>query len=354
MHILIIKLSAIGDVVLTLPAVSALRKTYPDASITWVVDTKAGAILEGNPQIDRIVKLNTSSWGKNPFNPDTIGGMKSTWKQLRDSKIDIAIDFQGLMKSALVARLSGAKRRIGFATNELRERASRHFLTEQIGEAEGGHMIEKNLRLAEAAGARPNGDYEFPIFVSQTDDRLIKNRLQAEGIGDFAILNPGGGWVTKLWAPEKYGQLARWLWKNYGFRSVVTYGPGEEPLAESVVSVNRNGVAVAMSTSLKQFVALARRAKLMVSGDTGPMHLAAAVRTPIVAMFGPTAAHRNGPFSKTDETVGRDVPCRTNCYRRTCNEWICMEIPLADVQSAIEKRLEAIGYMPAKASEMTV
>jgi lipopolysaccharide heptosyltransferase I len=349
MHILVIKLSAIGDVVLTLPAVSALRKSFPDARISWVVDAKASAILDGNPIVDRIIKLDTSK-----SLPQTISAFRSARGQLRESHIDIAIDFQGLLKSALVARLSGAKRRIGFATHELREGASHFFLTEQIGPAEGGHMIEKNMRLVEAAGATHSGEYEFPIVVSSTDERFVKNRLYAEGITEFVILNPGGGWVTKLWAPERYGELAGWLWKNYNLRSVVTYGPGEEGLVEKVLQNSRKGIAVGISTTLKQFVALARRARLMVTGDTGPMHLAAAVGTPIVAMFGPTAPHRNGPFSPSDVSIGRDVPCRTDCYRRTCNEWICMEIPVAEVQRGIEKRLEMLGLVSLSASQMIV
>ena len=349
MHILVIKLSAIGDVVLTLPAVSALRRSFPDARITWAVDAKASAILDGNPIVNRIIKIDSSK-----SLAQTISAFRSARGQLRESSIDIAIDFQGLLKSALVARMSGAKRRIGFATNELRESAGRFFLTEQIGPAEGGHMIEKNMRLVEAAGAKTPDKYEFPIVVSSTDDRFVKNRLYAEGITEFVILNPGGGWVTKLWAPERYGELAGWLWKNYGLRSVVTYGPGEENLVERVLQNSRKGIAVGIPTTLKQFVALARRARLMVTGDTGPMHLAAAVGTPIVAMFGPTAPHRNGPFLAADVTIGRDVPCRTNCYKRTCSEWICMEIPVAEVQRGIERRLEMLGLMSPSPSQMIV
>ena len=342
MHILVIRLSAIGDVVLTLPAVAALRRSFPEARISWAVGSKARELLEGSPLLDQIIEVETAKWNKRRPG-EAWRSAAGAFRRLRENPVDVALDFQGLLKSALVARLSGARRRLGFATDELRERAGRAFLTEQIGRAEGGHVIEKNLRLAEALGARRPAEYEFPIAVPPGDEAFVQTELARHDLDQFAILNPGGGWVTKLWAPHNYSALADWLWRTHGLRTVVTYGPGEEGLARSVAQASRRATPVALATSLKQFVALARRARLFVGGDTGPMHLAAAAGAPIVALFGPTAAHRNGPFAPRDVSLGRDVPCREGCYRRTCSEWICMEIPVTQVQRAVEQRLESAG-----------
>ena len=155
----------------------------------------------------------------------------------------------------------------------------------------------------------------------------------------FAILNPGGGWPTKLWPAERFGQLADWLLEEHKLASIVTYGPGEESLANEVAASSRARAARPLASTLKQFVALARRARLFVGGDTGPLHLAAASVTPIVGIYGPTSPERNGPFDKRDIAVGLDLWCRLNCHRRSCWHWECMDIPLSTVTEAVSARL---------------
>src|SRR5262249_16889300 len=158
--------------------------------------------------------------------------------------------------------------------------------------------------------------------------------------GALAILNPGGGWPTKLWHTSEFAAIADRLWEVYGIRSAVTYGPGELSLAQAVVAQSRTGAAFALDSTLKQFLALAARARLFLGGDTGPMHLAAAARTPIVALFGPTSARRNGPFAADDVVVERfDLDCRVDCYRRYCSHTSCMKIPVESVWREIEMRL---------------
>jgi ADP-heptose:LPS heptosyltransferase len=265
---------------------------------------------------------------------------------------EIAIDFQGLMKSAIIALLSGAERRIGFASYDLRERASRYLLTEQVQTAKAEHIIDKNIELARAiepriasvaAGEskRPhNGDlpYEFPIFVSPEDQTYVDDAIA--DTGRLAIVNPGGAWITKLWPARRYAEIIDWLWHEHAIKSFVTYGPGEEDLAQQVVSESRSGNCAMFVSTLKQFVALARRANLFLGGDTGPLHLAAAAGTPIVGLYGPTSPERNGPFNVSDMTIGRDLWCRSSCYRRRCWHWECMEISAIDVKQAIEVRLQ--------------
>lgn len=354
MRILIVKLSSIGDVVHTLPAAALLRRSLPDARIAWVVERSAGSILDGSPVIDDLIKVDTRGWRKDFLSPSTRQEARTGLAKLRareqngSRQADVAIDFQGLIKSGVVAFASRASRRVGFETSDLREPASRVFLTDQAKTTGFRHVIDKNLALARAAAgsiAKPSAEdksadqaYEFPIAVSLDDQHFIEQVIEHHP-GGFAIINPGGGWATKLWPAQYYAELGDWLWSECGLASFVTFGPGEEELAESVVSQSRSGAVRVLSTSLKQFVALSRRAALFVGGDTGPLHLAAASGTPIVGLYGPTSPERNGPFDPLDISLGRDLWCRDDCHRRSCWHWECMEIPLNDVKRAVSVRL---------------
>jgi lipopolysaccharide heptosyltransferase I len=350
MRILIVKLSSIGDVVHALPAASFLRRAMPGAHISWVVERRASAILKGCPVIDDLIEIDTRAWRRGWSSAATFGQVRSFTQALRDGAgFDIAIDFQGLIKSGLVAYASRARRRIGFEPAELRESASRVLLTEHVITSSFTHVIEKNLALARAAvsrdgGSLPAGDatdhlpYEFPIAVSPEDEKLIEAATDPTR-GRLAILNPGGGWPTKLWPTSYYGEIADWLSQEYNLHSFVTYGPGEEGLAAEVAASSRSGSARVFASTLKQFVALARRAELFVGGDTGPLHLAAASRTPIVGLYGPTSSERNGPFDPCDLTVGRDLWCRADCNRRSCWHWECLDIGPTAVKRAIARRL---------------
>jgi lipopolysaccharide heptosyltransferase I len=360
MRILIIKLSSIGDVVHTLPAAAALRRSFPQARIAWVVERRASTILEGSPVIDVLIELDLRGWRNRLLDPAARKDMRVQLAKIRKDfsngeGVDAAIDFQGLIKSGFIAFASGAARRFGFETADLRESASRFFLTEQVATAHINRVIDKNLALACAAAAALRGaskpqnrllepilwhdSYEFPIAVSVEDERYVDSATG--GVGErFAIINPGGGWKTKLWPAERYAQIADWLWEQMGMASFVTYGPGEEELARAVVRASRSGAVREFASTLKQFVALARRAALFVGADTGPLHLAAACGTPIVGLYGPTSSERNGPFDRRDLTVERDLWCRADCHRRSCWHWECMEIAVSDVQRAISLRLE--------------
>jgi heptosyltransferase-1 len=358
MHVLIVKLSSIGDVVHTLPAAALLRRALPDARIAWVVERRAGAILKDSPVIDALIEVDSRAWRKQLFRGSGIRQIRERLGALADGpgadstgRADIAIDFQGLIKSGLLAFASSAKRRIGFETAELREAPSRVFLTEQVATSELKHVIEKNLALARAALSgsgspiskkQAPSSYEFPIAVSTDDEKYVEATIESKGAG-FAIVNPGGGWPTKLWPSEHYARLADWLWSDCGLASLVTYGPGEEKLAQSVADQARSGEAHPIASTLKQYVGLARRASLFVGGDTGPLHLAAASGTPIVGIYGPTSAERNGPFDRRDITVGRDLWCRADCHRRSCWHWECMNIPLVEVQRAVVRRLSSVA-----------
>jgi ADP-heptose:LPS heptosyltransferase len=173
------------------------------------------------------------------------------------------------------------------------------------------------------------------------------------GAGGYAILNPGGGWPTKLWSASRFGALADELWIHHGLHSIIAYGPGERELAVTVTGSSRTGKAHAASLSLKGFYALARRALIYVGGDTGPTHLAVAAGTPVVGLFGPTEWWRNGSPRPDDICVERnDINCRIDCNRRSCSEWVCMDIGVERVLDAVNERLRRARRV--EQAEMTV
>jgi ADP-heptose:LPS heptosyltransferase len=261
---------------------------------------------------------------------------------LRASKFDVALDFQGLLKSASVAKLSRAGRRYGFDRAALREPASRFLLTKTFAVERKTHVIVKNLTLAQKALNIPAAaeNFEFPISTEEKHLAEAEKIISQTG-ADFAMLNPAGGWATKLWSAEKFGALADRLWEENRLISVVTTAPNEKLLAERVMRASRSGKTLAATPSLKGFYELARRARLYVGGDTGPTHLAVAAKAPIVGLFGPTEWWYNGSPNPGDVCVERtDIGCRENCHRRTCSNWICLDIDVETVFRAAQKRLK--------------
>jgi lipopolysaccharide heptosyltransferase I len=341
MRILIVKLGAIGDVVHTLPALAALRRALPAAHLAWAVERGGPAkLLRDNPCLDELIEVDTRGWRKNLLSGETRAAISATLADLRRAKFDVALDFQGLLKSALIARLSGAPRRLGFERAALREPASAWLLTETVRVDDADHIIRKNLSLATQLGCSVKGDYEFPIHLSPEEESFAEQQIRQRG-NAVAIVNPGGGWPTKLWNAVGFAAIADRLWQAYGMRSVVTYGSGEESLARAVVANSQSGAVTMLDTTLKQFFALARQAQLFVGGDTGPLHLAAAAGTPIIGIYGPTPARRNGPFAADDIVVERfDLDCRTDCFRRSCSHTSCMNIPVEAVWRSVVKRIE--------------
>ncbi|MBD0371611.1 MAG: lipopolysaccharide heptosyltransferase I [Pyrinomonadaceae bacterium] len=343
MRILIVKLGSIGDIVHTLPSLAATHRALPRAQLGWVVEKRAAEILRDNPFLKTLIEVDTKALRRWPSSGETLQAPRQQLRRLRASSFDSAIDFQGLLKSATIARLSGAKRIYGFERAALREPASRLLLSKAIRVPPRTHVIVKNLTLAAGALGIPvpsdPEEFEFPIHLAREHE--IEAEVAADWTdGRYAILNPGGGWPTKLWSAERFGALADRLWTEFGLNSIVTYGPGEQSLAEKVLQASRSGRARASDLSLKGFYALARSSSLYVGGDTGPTHLAVAAGAPIVGLFGPTEWWRNGSPRPQDVCVERnDIGCRTDCHRRACSHWICMDIEVERVVEAVELRL---------------
>jgi len=327
-RILVVRLGSLGDLVHTLPAVSALRRKFPEARIDWVVDRPHASFLAIVPVVTRSIVL--------------AGRTAAAWfemrRTLRSERYDVAIDFQGLIKSAIFARMSGAGRVIGFDRRALREPAARWFYSERIDVAEGQHVIRKNLRLAAALGASTDR-LEFPL--GPIDSPAVA-ALRDRGVDRFALLNPGAAWPNKRWPPASFGGLARAVRDRHGLRSVVLWGPGEAGLADEVVRASDGAAVTAPPTSISDLVALARTASLVISGDTGPLHIAAAVGVPAVALFGPTNPGRNGPWDDADISISLYDRC--DCHyerrcRRTAEQWCLGTIGVDAVARAVEQRL---------------
>ena len=304
---LLVRLSSIGDVVHTLPVLAALRRHGWEAG--WLVEPPARVLLEDNPLLGEVV----SAPGARSFR------WSAAWRALRAlrrGRYDVALDFQGLWKSAAWARLSGAGRVVGWDRRARREPASSALLGETVVRTGGGHVIDKNLELLRGIGIEAVGTREFPLPYRAESIARVDEGLAALGGDPFAVLNPGGGWAASSGRRGRFGELARGL-KNLGLRCLVTYGPGEEALADRVVAASDGAAVRSFPTSLLDYVELARRARLVVAADTGPLHLACAVGTPVVALFGPTEPARNGPFAPADAVVRRTPACAP-CHSRSC------------------------------------
>ncbi len=331
-RILIVKLGALGDVVHAIPVAAALRRAFPSARIDWLVSPKHREILDLVPVIDRRLVMNDAR-------------MLAAIRELRGNQYDVAIDLQGLMKSAALARASGAARVVGFTSRYAREKLASWLYTETHDPGGGGmyhvderHVIYTNLGVLEALGIRA-GVPEFPI--DPVESAVAADVARRTG-GRYAILNPGAAWPNKRWTPARFAALAEELRRRHALTSVVAWGPGEEALARDVADASSGAAFVSPRTAIADLVALARGAALYVSGDTGPAHIAAAAGAPIVGIYGPTRASRNGPWAKDDVTVSRSEVCQCHHLRQCRLPTMCLEdIQIDEVVAAVERRLGA-------------
>jgi heptosyltransferase-1 len=303
--ILAARLGAMGDVIHALPAVAALRDAFPEARIGWVIEERWAELLcaasaapdsprsAAKPLVDVIHPLDAAAWRSAPFSDETWGETVGALRDLRGARYEAAIDFQGLMKSALVAQASSAPLRLGFA--DPKESAAKLFYTRAVART-GTHVVEMNLALAHALTGRETPPARFELPRDPEAEAWCDAELRGRGAERFLLLASGGGWGAKLWPAARYGEAARALAAD-GMRTLVNHGPGEEARAQEVAAAS-GGAAQPLSCSISELIALTRRAQIFLGGDTGPMHLAAALGVPVVAIFGPTDPARNGPFGK--------------------------------------------------------
>ncbi len=332
-RVLIVRLGALGDLVHALPSLAALRDAWPDARIDWLVDRRYAGLLAFVTGLDRVVVLGKR--GQAPF---------SAWlhaiRLLRAERYDVALDFQGLLKSAALARLSGAGRVVGFDRGHLREPAARVFYTGPVTPDETGHVVRKNLALVRALGI-PADVLRFPLDAPM--DPALASVLPPPGAGGarpYAVVNPGAGWPNKRWPAGRFGVLAAHLRSRHGLVPLVAWGPGEQDLARAVVEASGDAARLAPPTGLGDMIALLKHAALFVGGDTGPLQIAAAFGTPIVGMFGPTNPARNGPFAAADVGLSRFEGCECHHKRRCRRPTPCIDdITVDEVIAAVDRRL---------------
>jgi lipopolysaccharide heptosyltransferase I len=333
---LIVRLGSLGDVIHAIPATAALRRRYPDAQIDWMVEPRYMDLVRLVRSVDRAVPVDL----RGPKLP-----LLSAFRTLWGTGYDAAIDLQGLIKSGALARAAVPGRVIGLPRADLREPWARIFYSEAPEPGARRHVIYRNLSVLQALGVQDTG-VSFPLTIPQTD--AVDAVQRRYGAGGYALLNPGAAWPNKRWPPARFGALACALRDRLGLLSVVLWGADERPLAAAVATASGGAAEAAPPTSVTDLFGIARAAALMVSGDTGPLHIAAAVGTPVVALFGPTDPERNGPWSPLDLTVSRFAGCSCHYERRCRRDTPCIEdISVEEVVSAVERRVPATR--PAKA-----
>jgi lipopolysaccharide heptosyltransferase I len=337
-RILIVRLGAMGDIVHALPVLASLRRRWPDAAIDWLVESKHRGLLEMAPGLHASVVIDSRSiFGTQ--------GWLRVIRTLRQRHYDLVIDAQGLIKSAVLSRSTGSARVVGFDRAHLREPQAALAYTERVDPGTRGHVITKNLALVRHVGVEPVIDCGLAVPEPSAAVRQALGDLGER----FVVLNPGAAWPNKRWPPERFGALAAYVHAHHGLSSIVLWGPGERALAEGIVTASACAARVAPETMLRDLVSIVARARLLVSGDTGPLHIAAAVGTPIVGIFGPTRPERNGPWAADDVSVSREDVCE--CFHaRRCHaaRWCLDDVSADEVASAVGIRLARLEKVEAR------
>jgi heptosyltransferase I len=323
---LLVRLGALGDIVHAMPVVTALRAAYPDARIGWLVHPRFAPLLEVVEGLDAIHPLDRRSGAR-------------TLTEVRRQRYGACLDLQGLLKSAALARLSGATRVIGFARRWLREPAAVLAYGETGGDGHG-HIVDKNLSLLRCVGI-DHPSIGFALRLPETPVvPCTREMLGIDAEAPFALLNPGAAWPNKRWPAERFGELAQQLLERTGLPTAVLWGPDEATLAAAVVRASGGAAVMAPQTTMVEMLTLAKAARVVVSGDTGPLHLAAAAGTPVVGLFGPTPPQRNGPWDPNDVTVSAHGLCAC-VFKRQCTApaWCLGAVTVDAVLDAVQRRL---------------
>jgi len=307
--ILIVRMGALGDILHALPTVTGIRSALPDATIGWLVEetwrellaaqgtrTSASELSQQKPVVNLIHAVNTKRWRRRMFYPSTAQEVLNVMRDISRCGYDATLDFQANLKSASFAAMSGSPRHAGFA--DPRERAARFFYSHKFPRC-GEHVVEQDHGLAVQALKEHLGRKELKLLAPQLPhdsaaESWVEGEIKKLGIASFAIVNPGAGWGGKQWPTERFGEVAQAL-ARHNLRTLVNAGPGETELADAVVCAG-GGNAFSVSCTVGQLIALTRRARIMIGGDTGPLHLAAALGVPVVGLYGPTDPARTGPF----------------------------------------------------------
>jgi ADP-heptose:LPS heptosyltransferase len=311
------------------PAVSGLRTSFPDAEIVWLTHPKWEFLVKMSGLATAVWTVDTRDWSN----------ARDILTRIRQHRFATAIDYQGLWKSAAIPFLARIPRRVGFSWETIREAGVPILYTDRVKVSEAGHVADQNAELSARAGARvPAG--VLKLTIPSDDEKVVRARIAQDGTEEYVVLSPGGGWRSKCWPAERYGLLAEKLLEQFGLRSVINVGPEEKDLATEVMHTSRNAQPIQFTGSLGQLMALLKNASAVVAGDTGPLHLADALGTSVVAIFGPTDPVRNGPYRRSGVVLRWEGAATT--YKREAEpDESLLHISVNEVMSAIRGLREA-------------
>jgi ADP-heptose:LPS heptosyltransferase len=323
---LVVRLGSLGDIVHTFPAVAALRESFPRAEIVWITHPRWEFLVERSGLASSIRTVETRSWDS----------LREALRFIRARGWDAAIDYQGLWKSAGIPFLGGVKRRIGFSWEMIREYGVPILYTERV-RATSKHIADQNGELSLRAGAK-QGVASVVLRLSDEDTAIVTASLRKQGIEQYVLLSPGGGWRSKCWPAERYGALCEQISNELKLRCVINYGPGEEELAKAIVRNAGTSEPFCYTGNLGELMALLKNATCLVAGDTGPLHLGVALGTPVVALFGPTDPARNGPY-RSNDIVLRSAAAATTYKRGEHPDNSMRQIAIEQVARALNERI---------------
>jgi heptosyltransferase I len=342
--LLVVRLGAMGDVIHTLAAITAMRNTFPAMRIGWIIEDRWSELLcprsapfsgprsPQRPVVDFVHIVDTKRWRKSLSSGETRRHAGQALREVRGQHYDVAADFQGALKSAFLARLSRAKEVLGF--QHPRETPARIFYGHRV-EARGEHVIEQYHSLAEfiAGKSLPHCEAALP----HDEEAEVSITKKVSGLRNaFVLINPGAGWGSKQWPAHRYAEVARAL-SACGLTPLINFGPGEHELALEVQAAS-GGISQLISCSISELIALTRRVRLFIGGDTGPLHLAAALQVPVLAIFGPTDPARNGPYG-TKHVVLRNPASKTSLSHTSAPDPGLLAISAEEVISAARELL---------------
>ncbi|MDI6801302.1 MAG: lipopolysaccharide heptosyltransferase I [Thermodesulfovibrionales bacterium] len=312
--ILVIKPSSLGDVIHSLPFLSALRDAFPAAEIHWIIAKGLEGLFEDHPMVNKLWIINKDRWKKLKDIKDTSSEIKELARGLRRESYDMVVDLQGLLRSGLLAYATHAPVRIGF--QEARE-GSALFYTHKIRGGREIHAVDRCLKIASAIGCDVK-EVNFPMPLFKESDKIKK---LMEEIGNYAVIVPGARWLTKRWHPERFGELASML----NMKTVIVGSAADREISKVIENMSEgNAISMAGKTDIRELISIIRNARYVISNDSGPMHIAAAVGVRVIALFGPTNPVRTGPYGDKNIIVNAGVKC-SPCYKKRCSDKRCMD-----------------------------
>jgi len=332
-HFLVVRLGSLGDIVHTFPAVAALRESFPKAEIAWLTHPRWKALVESSELATEIWEIETRSYRS----------VRDILIRIRKRHFTAAIDYQGLWKSAALPFLGRVPRRVGFSSHSVREFGVPLLYTDRV-HCTQAHIADQNGELSARAGAR-NGVAPFQLCIPSLQEAFGLQLLHSFGVDRYVVLSPAGGWRSKCWPPERYGTLCQQIYSNLGLRCILNQGPGDDGCIAAVKAASGDATPIACNSSLHQLMVFLRNALCVVAGDTGPLHLAVTLGTPVVALFGPTDPARNGPYRAACDSV-KDIVLRSphamTTYKRGDKpDPSLLELDVANVFDAVRSQVEA-------------